>query len=141
MNAHSTMWNSHCHQKQNASPLEDLIDTYELIINNDTDFSTRPLSRRFLIIDFALTNSEWGKANLGQSPLGFPSTKEDLDKEVEQFKSKLVRILNNHAKITRITAYSKRWWNEEVAEARKQWAKNKRKLSRDENLKDELKQA
>ncbi len=173
MNSHSTMWNPHCHQRQNASPLEDLIETYELIVNNDTDFPTRPSSRGLSIIDLALTNSElgplrvweipedypslsdhelilmewedieiedsekrqalvsgwsiqklledekllqaakeeWEKASLGQSPLGFSSTKEDLDKEVEQFESKLVGLLNSHAKITRITAYSKRWWN------------------------------
>ncbi len=28
MNAHSTMWNPHCHQKQNASPLEDLVERF-----------------------------------------------------------------------------------------------------------------
>lgn len=28
MNAHSTMWNPHCHQKQNASPLEDPVERF-----------------------------------------------------------------------------------------------------------------
>lgn len=84
---------------------------------------------------------EWEEASIDQPHLSFSSTKEDLDKEVEWFESKLVRLLNNHAKVTRIMAYSKRWWNEEVAEARKTWGKNKRRLSGDENLKDELKQA
>ena len=193
MNAHSTMWNPHCLQKQNAGPLENLIEKYELIVNNDTDFPTRPSSRGFSIIDLALTNSElgllrvweipeeypslsdheliimewedikiqdngkkqatmsgwsiqklledekllqiakeeWEKASIGQPQMRFMSTKEDLDKEVVYFERKLVSLLNNHAKITRITAYSKRWWNEEVAEARKEWARNKRKLSGD----------
>ena len=49
--------------------------------------------------------------------------------------------MNNHAKITQITAYSKRWWNQDVAEARKTWARDKKRLNRDENLKVELKQA
>ena len=62
---------------------------------------------------------EWEKTGIGRPHLGFLSTKEDLDKEVEWFESKLVKLLNNHAKVTRITAYSKRWWNKEVAEARK----------------------
>lgn len=44
-------------------------------------------------------------------------------------------------KLKRITAYSKRWWNEKVAEARKIWAKDKKRLSGDGDLKEELKQA
>lgn len=90
---------------------------------------------------FQAAKKDWEKASIGQPQLGFFSTKEDLDREVEWFEGKLVRLLNNHAKVTRITAYSKRWWNEGVAEARKEWAKNKRRLSKDENLKDEFKQA
>ena len=175
----------------------------ELIINNDTDFPTRPSSRGLSIIDLALTNfelgllraweipeeypslsdhelivmewedidaqepgkeqaamsgwsiqkllqddhllqaakKEWEGSSVGQMHLNFSSTKEDLDKEVEWFESKLVKLLNNHAKITRITAYSKRWWNEEVAEARKIWAKDKKRLSGKEGLKEELRQA
>ena len=60
MNAHSTMWNPHCHQKQNTGPLEDLIERYDLMVNNNTDYPTRPSSRGFSIIDLALTNSELG---------------------------------------------------------------------------------
>ena len=48
---------------------------------------------------------EWEEASMGQPHLKFSSTKEDLDREVEWFESKLVRLLNNHAKITRITSY------------------------------------
>lgn len=84
---------------------------------------------------------EWEEASIDQPHLSFSSTKEDLDKEVEWFESKLARLLNNHAKVTRITAYSKRWSNEEVAKARKSWGKNKRRLRGDENFKDKLKQA
>ena len=40
MNAHSPSWNSHCHQRQNAGPLEELIKTHDLFINNNTDFPT-----------------------------------------------------------------------------------------------------
>lgn len=69
------------------------------------------------------------------------STIEDLDIEVEWFESRLTELLDNHAKITRVTAYSKRWWNEKVAEARKSWAKTKRKFGRDEIHKDEFRQA
>ena len=191
MNAHSTMWNPHCRQKQNAGPLEQLIESYELIVNNDTDFATRPTTRGLLIIDLALTNSElgplrsweipdeypslsdhelivmewediedhtpgrdlgvfsgwsiqkiledekrlqatqedWENSSARQVHLNFCSTKEDLDKEVEGFESRLAQLLNAHAKVLRITAYSKWWWNEEVAQARKIWAQDKKRLS------------
>ncbi len=66
---------------------------------------------------------------------------QELDKEVEWFQEKLTELLNKHAKATQITSYSKRWWNKEVAEARLTWAKDKRWLGRDEDLKEEFKQA
>ena len=66
---------------------------------------------------------------------------EDLDGEVQWFESQLIGLLNKHAKITRITLYSKRWWNEEVAKARKAWAKDKRRLSGNGELRKEFKQA
>ena len=83
---------------------------------------------------------EWEKSSVDQVSLNFSSTKEDLDKEMDWFESKLVKLLNNHAKVIRITAYSKRWWNEEVAEARKTWTRDKKRLSGDEGLKEELRQ-
>lgn len=75
-----------------------------------------------------VAKEEWEEASIDQPHLSFSSTKEDLDKEVEWFESKLVRLLNNHAKVTRITAYSKRWWNAEVAKARKTWEKTREGL-------------
>ena len=60
MNAHSPVWNPHCHQRQNAGPLEELIETYELLVNNDTDCPTRLGSRRISIIDLALTSPGLG---------------------------------------------------------------------------------
>ncbi len=73
MNAHSTMWNPHCHQKQNAGPLEKPIETYGLIVNKDTDFPTRPSSRRLSIIDLALTNFELGPLQVWEIPEEHPS--------------------------------------------------------------------
>ena len=68
-------------------------------------------------------------------------TKQELDKEVEWFEEKLTELLNKHAKITQITSFSKRWWNKEVAEARSTWAKDKKRFGRDEDQKEEFKQA
>ena len=203
MNAHSPIWNPHCHQRQNAGPLEELIETYELLVNNNTDFPTRPGSRGMSIIDLALTSPGLGLLRVGEIPEEYPSlsdhelillewedmegrssemqqpamkgwsiqnlledenlrraakdewekfrsghncltpfsTKDDLDTEVEWFEKSVTELLNNHAKVTRVSAYSKRWWNKEVAEARSSWAKAKRDLGRDETRKQELKQA
>ena len=78
MNAHNSMWNSHCQQRINPGPLEELIESYELIVNNDTKFPTHPSSLGISIIDLALTStnqldwwvvSQQGKASRGQAEL------------------------------------------------------------------------
>ncbi len=68
-------------------------------------------------------------------------TKEDLDKEVEWFESKTAELLNSHAKIIRVYAYSKQWWNEDVVEARSKWARDKSKFGKEPDQRQELKQA
>ena len=73
MNAHSPAWNPHCRQKGNAAPLEDLIDSYELIVNNDTDFPTRSSSPGMSIIDLALTSPELGPLRVWEIPEEYPS--------------------------------------------------------------------
>lgn len=57
------------------------------------------------------------------------------------FQRKIVELLNKHAKVTKITPYSKRWWNGEVTEARQCWARNKRMLAGDVSQKEEFRQA
>ena len=201
INAYSPIWNPRCRQRVNAGPLEELIEKYELIINNDTYLPTRPSSPGISIIDLALTSPELGPLRVWEFPEEYPSlsdhelimmewedievpsktraaisgwsinnllednkslkaaqhdwkeingnhqlldllcTKEELDKEVSWFEEKLTELLNKHAKITQITSYSKRWWNKEVAEARSTWAKDKRRLGRDNDLREEFKQA
>ncbi len=49
-----------------------------------------------------------------------------LDQEVKWMENTLTNILNAYSKIMHVTCYSKRWWNEEVAKARKIWAKEKK---------------
>lgn len=49
--------------------------------------------------------------------------------------------MDKYAKVTKVTAYSKRWWNKEVAQARKVWAKEKRRLGTCPNTTAELKKA
>lgn len=203
MNAHSTMWNPHCHKRQNAGPLETLIETYELLVNNDPDYATRLSSGGISIIDLALTSPQlgplrvweipeeypslsdhelilveweemeeeksrsqqgsstgwniqkplddeqlfstartaWIEEGIGRPYLSIESSMQDLDDEVEWFEAKLSQLLDRHAKITRVGAYSKRWWNKEVAEARKVWAQDKKKYGRNISFKEELRQA
>ena len=85
--------------------------------------------------------SDWVKLNANHQLLDLLCTKQELDKEVEWFQETLTELLNKHAKATQITSYSKRWWNKEVIETRLTWAKDKRRLGRDEDLKEEFKQA
>lgn len=73
MNAHSSMWNPHCHKRQNAGPLETLIETYELFINNDPDYATRPSSGGISIIDLALTSPQLGPLRVWEIPEEYPS--------------------------------------------------------------------
>ena len=69
INAHSPVWNPYCHRRKNAGPLEELIDSYELIVNNDPDYATRPSSQGSLsIIDLALTSPELGPLSVGEIP-------------------------------------------------------------------------
>ena len=67
--------------------------------------------------------------------------KQELDKEVKWFEETLTRFLNKHVNITQITFHSKWWWNKLVAKTRSTWAKDKKRLGRDEDLKEEFKQA
>ena len=46
VNAHNPVWNSHCHRRQNAMILEDIIKQFGLLINNKPGWATRPSSRK-----------------------------------------------------------------------------------------------
>lgn len=54
--------------------------------------------------------------------------REDFNKEVEWFESKIKGLLNIYAKITKICAYLKQWWNENVVKTRSKRARNKKKF-------------
>lgn len=66
---------------------------------------------------------------------------QDLDDEVEWFEAKISQLLDRHATITRVGSYSKRWWNKEMAEARRVWAQDKKKYGGNVYFKEELRQA
>ena len=68
VNAHSTMWNPHCRQSKNAAFLEELIESFELVVNNDTDFLTCLLSQGISIIYLALTSPELGVLRFWEIP-------------------------------------------------------------------------
>ena len=58
--------------------------------------------------------------------IDYNSQKEDLENEAAWLEETLTKTLDKHAKPIRITAYSKRWWNPEVKEARFHYAKARR---------------
>lgn len=158
-----------------------LIETYELLINNDPDYATRPSSVGISIIDLALSSPELGPVRVWEIPEEHPSLSDhepvlvewekmekeilrcqqrasigwsiqnlldneqlfsaakkawidkaiccpylneessiqNVNNEVEWFETKLSNLLDQHAKVIRFGAYSKRWWNKKVAKARK----------------------
>lgn len=83
----------------------------------------------------------WIEGCTSRSYISSTSLKEDLDQEVEWFESRLSSLLDKHAKILYVSPFSKRWWNQEVAEARKAWARAKNIYGRESSCKDELRQA
>lgn len=77
--------------------------------------------------------------NRDHSFLNFHQRRQEQDKNVEWFKKKLTKLLNKYAKIMQITSYSKQWQNKKVVKARLTWAKEKKSLGRNKDLKEELK--
>lgn len=73
LNAHSPVWNPYCQRKKNAKPLEDFIEKFDLLINNESGRTTRPASNRVSIIDLALSLAELGFLTLWEIPKDYPS--------------------------------------------------------------------
>ena len=84
--------------------------------------------------------NKWENFRSGHNCLMSFSIKDGLDIRVEWFEKSVTELLNNHAKVIRISAYFKQWQNKKVAKARSNWAKTKRDVGRDETQKQELKQ-
>lgn len=70
---------------------------------------------------------DWTDQSKSRNFLDQTSDRKYLDEEVNWREKNLAEVLNTHFKILRVTSFSKRWWNKEVAEAKKTWAKAKRK--------------
>ena len=77
--------------------------------------------------DLESARINWISQSKSRKLLDQTSNRRDLDEEVDWVEENLAEVLNAHAKILRVTSFSKRWWNKEVAEARKTWARAKRK--------------
>ena len=58
---------------------------------------------------YKVAQSDWKRLNENNQLLDLLCTKLKLDKEVEWFQEKLIKLLNTYAKIMQITSYSKRW--------------------------------
>lgn len=69
---------------------------------------------------------DWLKQTQNRSILEVSCTQQELNEEVAWVETLLTHILDTHCKKMQVTSFSKRWWNKEVAEARKTWAKEKK---------------
>ena len=84
---------------------------------------------------------EWMRHTQNRSILNDSCTCQELDKEVKWIEALLTQIINTHSKSMRVTPFSKRWWNKEVAEARKIWAREKKLWGKISPNRKKLKQA
>lgn len=169
INAHSPLWNPHCQRIINAKSLDELIEKFHLLINNESGRATRPASRGVSIIDLTLSTIELGPLSLWEIPQDYPSLSDhelivlrwkdigyhlsrsedgtparsdiaglfsapdklesaqkdwtshshtrtildttssikNLDDEVDWFEKTLLLVLDAHAKVLRVTSFSK----------------------------------
>ena len=70
----------------------------------------------------------WKETAIDRPLIDNLSNEEDLENEANWIEKTLINTLNLYAKPVRITAYSKRWWNSIVKEARLKYTQTKRKL-------------
>jgi ribonuclease HI len=201
MNAHSPRWNPASMQGHpSAKVLEELVDKYQLIINNQLGTYTRKASKA--VLDLALTTIEMGPLTTWEIPEGYPSLSDhelivlewadlnigvdllnqgqvtgwdiqslsadckklkeaetywqeqsarrgqlpekctvmELEQEVEWIETALTMTLNKFARTIRVTPYSKRWWNEEVKETRKEYSRAKREWGGNRVYDEELRE-
>lgn len=68
INIESPMCNTHCHQIHNFALLKELIEKYELWINNDIDFLVLPEIWQTTILKLALTSSDLGSLQVWEIP-------------------------------------------------------------------------
>lgn len=73
INTQSPTWNPHCRRKKNTKPLEDIIEKFDSLINNESGQATRPASNGVSIIDLALTTAELGFLTLWEIPKDHPN--------------------------------------------------------------------
>lgn len=64
-NVHSPDWNIHCGERTDATGLEGLVDTYNLILNIEPGKATRPTQRKITsIINLTFTTHDIGVLNM-----------------------------------------------------------------------------
>ena len=78
--------------------MEELIETHEILVNNDTDFPTRPGSREISIIDLALTSPDLGLLRVWEIPEEYPSLS-DHELIVLEWEDKVRRTVSALRKI------------------------------------------
>ena len=90
---------------------------------------------------FLVAKKEWKKKPSTRSYLLLLSSKKDLDSEVKWFEAALEKWFDKQTKVTRITLFSKKWWNDKLAQVRKTWSKGKKRLDNCPSIIKDLKKA
>ncbi len=94
INNHSQVWNLHCHRRQNAAILEEHIDKFSLLINNEPECAICPSSQTISVIDLALSTVDLDPLTLWEIPEECPVLSdhelivlcwEDIDQNVTKF--------------------------------------------------------
>ena len=68
VNTYSPVWNPHYQKRQNTEFLEDFIEKFDLLINNESGWTTRPASAGVFVIDLALSIIELGFLTFWEIP-------------------------------------------------------------------------
>lgn len=77
--------------------------------------------------DLELASADWKSQSKSRKLLDQTCNQKHLDEEVDWIEKNLAEVLDTYAKILKVASFSKRWCNKEVAEARRTWAREKRK--------------
>ena len=84
---------------------------------------------------------DWVRQTQNHPILNVSCTLQELDEEFKWVEALLTCILNTHCKKMQVTPFSKRWWNKEIAKARKAYAREKKLWDKTISDREKLKQA
>ncbi|OJD22570.1 hypothetical protein ACJ73_06084 [Blastomyces percursus] len=83
----------------------------------------------------------WRETTEAFSPLDDTCTVDEVEQEAMRIQDWLTKVLNEHAKLIRLVARSKRWWGDEIVQPRQFYARERRAWTQGLRSQNELKEA